>query len=206
MNIITKRFSPEILAKSGAVKDKIHCTSELKGLCLFRQSSAGSFTLRLTADLLQQLFLELKLVRPPKRAYRFGDMTKGLLKSVNNTVKNIVYYQPEQLELCVLYTPWKEQNKMEVAEGLNAKLRDLELISSVGQDKGEFTWYGRDTNDAPFTLLPLQRFPYITLITLNVRSGTSCRNGCRSRLSRSVVLFAHSSHALHDPSNIHITT
>lgn len=115
---------------------KCYCTAQVRAMFVASDDEHGPQTLRLTRERVRHMLLEMKLLElpRPKRAYRFGDLTKGAVSRVGSLVLGPAqhcrskHYHESNLSLVVAYVPFKAETKAQVAASLVTKLRVLGLV------------------------------------------------------------------------------
>jgi hypothetical protein len=100
-------------------------------------------SLLFTPQNINSFFVDFGLVNAPSQGYRFGDMTRGLVKGVGNILLGETRkYVPNDLELEISYVPFpSSQTKAQIASALAARLRAKGLLSDRGLDSAEYTFY-----------------------------------------------------------------
>lgn len=131
-----------VISKSDGQKHD--CIEWLEAKCTRNPEVNGALYLKVTRKMAHELFQNLKLIKgPPKpeRGYKFGDITRGVLKGVAKTIAPTFYYEAEELELVIFFTPHTVKSKAEITKELSDMLCASGVVSNLHSNRGEYTWY-----------------------------------------------------------------
>jgi SAM-dependent methyltransferase len=168
-----------------------HCTALANMILLAGEEGehSGPRQLRLSVDnvlqLLERLGIEYEVkqeAHTKKRGYRFGDITKGLIKKIDRAIGSTMdavqgpakAYDKDTLELVVAWRAWDvETSKSDLAAGVSELLLQNKLVSAARLDAEEYTWYKLSEwmqvemlaiFAGSLDTVPWYRFPYVSTL------------------------------------------